>query len=95
MLAQSASSASLCPNNLCHPFAAEKFLLESKLLTLAESLGGVESLAKLAWTTASPLSDEDRLASGMTRDLLRVSIGLEDVDDLIADLDMALKKAHA
>jgi cystathionine beta-lyase/cystathionine gamma-synthase len=31
----------------------------------------------------------------MTRDLLRVSIGLEDVDDLIADLDMALKKAHA
>lgn len=69
--------------------------MSSRLLTLAESLGGVESLAKLAWTTASPLSDEERIAGGMTRDLIRVSIGLEDVDDLIADIDQALEKAHA
>jgi cystathionine gamma-lyase len=68
-------------------------LLEAvRLFTLAESLGGVESLIEHPATmTHASLSAEVRATMGITPDLVRISVGIEDVDDLIADLDSALK----
>jgi cystathionine beta-lyase/cystathionine gamma-synthase len=70
-------------------------LLESvQLFTLAESLGGVESLIEHPATmTHASLSAETRAAMGITPDLIRVSVGLEDAEDLIADLESALNRA--
>ncbi len=59
--------------------------------TLAESLGGVESLIGHPPTmTHASIPRKERLALGMTDSLIRLSVGIEDVDDLIADLDKAL-----
>jgi cystathionine gamma-lyase len=68
-------------------------LLEAvRLFTLAESLGGVESLIEHPATmTHASLSAEVRATMGITSDLVRISVGIEDVDDLIADLDSALQ----
>ena len=70
-------------------------LLESvRLLTLAESLGGVESLIEHPATmTHASISAEVRAAMGITPDLVRISVGIEDIEDLIADLDSALAGA--
>jgi len=46
-----------------------------------------------ASTTHAQLSEEDQLSAGVTPDMIRLSIGLEDVEDLIYDLDQALNKA--
>ncbi|NLD48769.1 MAG: O-acetylhomoserine aminocarboxypropyltransferase/cysteine synthase, partial [Clostridiaceae bacterium] len=46
-----------------------------------------------ASTTHAQLSESDQKAAGVTPDMIRLSIGIEDVDDLIYDLDQALKKA--
>jgi cystathionine gamma-synthase len=63
------------------------FLRCLKLFTLAESLGGVESLvAHPASMTHAAMSDEDQQAAGISSTLLRLSIGIEHVDDLLADL---------
>lgn len=69
-------------------------LLESvNLFTLAESLGGVESLIEHPWTmTHVSMPEEARAAAGITDDLIRISVGLEHVDDLIEDLAQALAK---
>jgi len=70
------------------------FLSNLKIFTLAESLGGYESLAELpAVMTHASVPAEDRLKLRITDNLIRISVGIEDVDDLIADLDQALKKA--
>lgn len=62
-----------------------------KLFAIAASLGGVESLATMPVTTTHHgLTPEERTRRGISDTLLRLSIGLEDVDDLIADLDQAL-----
>ena len=72
--------------------AAGRFLAALKIFLNAESLGGVESLAShSATTTHAALSDEDRVRVGITEGLVRLSVGIEDKDDLIADLDQALK----
>ena len=64
------------------------FLSALKLFTLAESLGGVESLiAHPASMTHAAVSPEDQLAAGITPRLLRLSVGIEHVDDLLADLN--------
>jgi cystathionine gamma-lyase/cystathionine beta-lyase/cystathionine gamma-lyase/homocysteine desulfhydrase len=71
-----------------------KVVLESvRLCTLAESLGGVETLIShpLTMTHASVLP-ETRERLGITGGLVRVSVGLEDTEDIIADLDQALEK---
>ncbi len=67
-------------------------LLEAvRLFTLAESLGGVESLIEHPWTmTHVSMPEEARRASGITEDLIRISVGLEHIDDLREDLDQAL-----
>jgi cystathionine gamma-lyase len=62
-----------------------------KLFILAESLGGVESLIEQPWTMTHVSMPEDaRRRSGITDNLIRVSVGLEHVDDLIADLQQGL-----
>ena len=62
-----------------------------KLIHFAERLGGVESLITYPATqTHSDLSEEERQSRGITNCLLRLSVGIEDVNDLIADLSQAL-----
>lgn len=71
--------------------SAQKFLRALKVFTLAESLGGVESLADHpARMTHSSLPDEERLALGITDDLIRLSVGIEDKADLLDDIRNAL-----
>ncbi|MEZ7498269.1 cystathionine gamma-synthase [Flavobacterium sp. Arc3] len=67
------------------------FLEKIKLFTLAESLGGVESLANYSVMMAHASIPEDkRKEIGITDDLVRLSVGIEDVEDLIEDLKQAL-----
>jgi cystathionine beta-lyase/cystathionine gamma-synthase len=69
-----------------------KFFKKLKYFALAESLGGVESLAESPWFMSHASMGEVGLkASGITKETVRVSVGIEDADDLIADLDQALK----
>jgi cystathionine beta-lyase/cystathionine gamma-synthase len=71
--------------------AARRFLNNVKLCSLAESLGGVESLISLpAQMTHSSMPKEVRDRVGITDSLVRLSVGIEDVEDIIADLDQAL-----
>lgn len=64
-----------------------------QIFGLAVSLGGVESLAESPWFhTHLDVSDEDKRKSNFRPQTLRLSIGLEDADDLCSDLDQALKK---
>lgn len=75
---------------------AGKFLSELKVFGLAVSLGSVESLASSpALMTHQGVPVEDRIKIGLTDSLIRLSIGIEHIDDLIADLDQALAKAQA
>jgi cystathionine beta-lyase/cystathionine gamma-synthase len=72
--------------------AAGRFLAAIKLFLNAESLGGVESLAShSATTTHASLTDAERDAIGITEGLVRLSVGIEDKEDLVADLEQALK----
>ncbi len=71
---------------------ARRFLERLKIFTLAESLGGVESLIEHpALMTHSAMSAEERRALGIEDGLVRISAGIENVDDLIADFDAALE----
>ncbi|WP_425391803.1 cystathionine gamma-synthase [Ekhidna sp.] len=70
---------------------ANKTLSSFKIFSLAESLGGVESLVgHPATMTHASIPREQRLKIGLTDSLIRLSIGIEDVDDLIDDLEQAL-----
>jgi len=72
---------------------AYKILDNLKIFGLAVSLGGVESLAESPWFhTHLDVSDEDKLKSNFSPQTLRLSIGLEDAEDLCEDLDQALNK---
>ncbi|XP_072129936.1 cystathionine gamma-lyase-like [Mobula birostris] len=74
---------------------AKIFLENLKLFCLAESLGGYESLAEHpAIMTHASVPKEERKALGISDTLIRLSVGLEDVTDIIEDLDKALKAAH-
>jgi cystathionine beta-lyase/cystathionine gamma-synthase len=71
--------------------AAMRVLSGTSLFTLAESLGGVESLINHPATmTHASIPREERIASGLADGLIRLSVGVEEVADLIADLDKAL-----
>lgn len=74
--------------------ANARTVLESvKLCTLAESLGGVETLiSHPATMTHASVEAEKRERLGITDGLVRISVGIEDTDDIIADLDQALEK---
>ncbi|MFD2892131.1 cystathionine gamma-synthase [Flavobacterium chuncheonense] len=70
---------------------AVKFLEKVKVFTLAESLGGVESLANHPTSmTHASVPAEKRAEIGITDDLVRLSVGVEDIDDLLADIEQAL-----
>ncbi|MDQ2855292.1 MAG: cystathionine gamma-synthase [Acidobacteriota bacterium] len=73
---------------------AARIVLESvKLCTLAESLGGVETLiCHPASMTHASVDPDKRQRLGITDGLVRISVGIEDTDDIVADLDQALKK---
>ncbi|HLO74486.1 MAG TPA: cystathionine gamma-synthase [Flavobacterium sp.] len=71
---------------------AIKFLENLKVFTLAESLGGVESLANHpALMTHASIPEEKRKEVGISDDLVRLSVGIEDIEDLLADLEQAFK----
>ena len=72
--------------------AAIKTVERLKIFTLAESLGGVESLCgHPASMTHASIPKEEREKAGVVDSLIRLSVGIEDIDDLIADLHQALK----
>jgi len=71
--------------------AAREVARRTRLFTLAESLGGVESLIELpALMTHASLPAERRAATGIDDGLIRLSVGIEEAEDLIADLNQAL-----
>jgi cystathionine beta-lyase/cystathionine gamma-synthase len=73
--------------------AARVVLVYVKLCTLAESLGGVETLISHPATMTHASVDADkRERLGITDGLVRISVGLEDTDDIIADIDQALSR---
>lgn len=70
-----------------------KLLQGLEVFALAESLGGYESLAEVpSVMTHASVPAEQRAALGITDNLIRISVGLEDADDLIVDLKQALEK---
>lgn len=71
---------------------AKAFIKKLKYFTLAESLGGIESLIEIpAVMTHASLTPEGRKTLGITDNLARISVGIEDIEDLKADLEQALK----
>lgn len=74
--------------------AAERFCQATQIFVLAESLGGVESLVEVPGSmTHAGIPKEEREAAGVFDDLVRVSCGIEDAEDLKADVLQALEKA--
>jgi methionine-gamma-lyase len=73
--------------------AGKKLMENTKLILLAVSLGGVESLiSHPASMTHSKMSKEARMSSGITDGLVRFAVGIEDCEDIQADLEQALSK---
>ncbi|GIY63975.1 cystathionine gamma-lyase [Caerostris extrusa] len=71
---------------------AKKFIQNVKVFTLAESLGCVESLAEIpSLMTHASVPKEQRDKLGITDNLIRLSVGIEAIKDLLADLDQALE----
>jgi O-acetylhomoserine (thiol)-lyase len=74
--------------------AAKKVIAGSKLFSLVANVGDAKSLIIHPWsTTHQQLTDEDKAGAGVTADLIRLSVGIEDVADLEHDLDLALRGA--
>ncbi|KRL04320.1 trans-sulfuration enzyme family protein [Liquorilactobacillus oeni] len=74
--------------------SVKKFIESLKLITLAESLGSVESLVEVpAIMTHGSIPEKIRLENGISNELVRLSVGIEEVSDLLADLKNALEKA--
>ena len=74
--------------------AGNAFASSTRIFTLAESLGGVESLVETPPSmTHASIPPEVRHAAGLQDGLVRLSVGIEHIDDLIQDVDQALEKA--
>jgi O-acetylhomoserine (thiol)-lyase len=74
--------------------AGKKFIDSLQLISHLANVGDAKSLAiHPATTTHQQLSPEEQLATGVTPDFIRLSIGIEHVDDIIADIEQALTKA--
>jgi cystathionine gamma-lyase/cystathionine beta-lyase/cystathionine gamma-lyase/homocysteine desulfhydrase len=72
---------------------AKRVLESVRICTLGESLGGVETLiSHPATMTHASVPETERNRLGITDGLVRVSVGIEDVEDIIADLDQALNR---
>ena len=88
---QSRGSGAMLSFTVATPELAQQVLAKVKIFTFAESLGGPESLITFPATqTHADVAEADRLKLGITDSLLRMSVGLENAKDLIADLDQAL-----
>lgn len=71
---------------------ANQFFKKLRIIALAESLGGVESLINYpAVMTHGSIPEKKRMAIGITNDLIRLSVGIEEAEDLVNDLDQALR----
>jgi O-acetylhomoserine (thiol)-lyase len=71
--------------------AGENFINKLKLLSHVANVGDAKSLAvHPASTSHSQISEEEQIAAGLTPELVRLSIGIEDIDDILADIDQAL-----
>jgi cystathionine beta-lyase/cystathionine gamma-synthase len=76
--------------------AVRRLLSATRIFSLAESLGGVESLIEHpASMTHASVPAEERRAAGLSDSLIRASVGVEDVEDLLGDLDQALDAVQA
>ncbi|MBU4304766.1 MAG: O-acetylhomoserine aminocarboxypropyltransferase/cysteine synthase [Candidatus Omnitrophica bacterium] len=76
--------------------AGKKFIDSLKLISHLANIGDAKTLAiHPATTTHQQLSSEEQLAAGVTPDFIRLSIGIEHCDDIIADIEQALKKANS
>ncbi len=76
--------------------AGRTFIDSTKLFSLLANVGDAKSLViHPASTTHQQLTEEEQIASGVTPDLIRLSIGIEHIDDILADLDQALRAATA
>ena len=76
--------------------AASRVASATKLFSLLANVGDAKSLIIHPWTTThEQLSDVERAAAGVTADLVRLSVGIEDVEDLLRDLDQALRRGAA
>ena len=74
---------------------AKKFVESTRCFALAESLGGVESLIELpALMTHASVPEKERRQIGLSETLIRISVGIEHVDDLLEDLEGAFRKIH-
>lgn len=72
---------------------ADMMLRAVRICTNGESLGGVETLiSHSATTTHAGISEEERQRVGITEGLVRISVGIEDIDDILEDLDQALRR---
>ena len=72
---------------------SKKFIESLQLFSHLANVGDAKSLAiHPATTTHSQLSEEEQISSGVTPDFIRLSIGIEDIDDILWDLDQALTK---
>jgi cystathionine beta-lyase/cystathionine gamma-synthase len=72
--------------------SAERFLRRLRIIKHAPSLGGVDSVvSEPRFTSHAHLSSEERAALGVPDGFLRLSVGIEGADDLIADIEQALK----
>ena len=88
---QSRGSGAMLSFSVATPELAQQVLAKVKIITFAESLGGPESLITFPATqTHADVAPEEREALGITDCFLRMSVGLENAADLIADLDQAL-----
>jgi cystathionine gamma-synthase len=71
-----------------------RFLSGLSLFTLAESLGGLKAISHAATMTHAGMAPEARAAAGISETLLRISTGIEDGEDLIADLENGFRAAN-
>lgn len=91
--AQTDGSGGMLAFELLESNRVDEFLASLRIFTLAESLGAVESLVCLpAKMTHASIPPEERKKVGIEDSLIRLSIGIEDADDLLEDLDRALNK---
>ena len=89
---QSRGSGAMLSFAVATPELAQQILAKVKIITFAESLGGPESLITFPATqTHADVPEEDRIKLGITDCLLRMSVGLEDTEDLIGDLAQAMQ----
>ncbi len=76
--------------------AGRKFIESLQLLSHLANVGDAKSLViHPASTTHQQLSDEEKLAGGVSNDMIRLSIGLEEIDDIVWDLDQALERSQS